>query len=151
MNAYNIYTKRLLKFAKHIESITNHPEHGLYGVVNLIALEERVRIPYKVKYHEWVFEELPAVFESWYFTEKWGDPMWEGCDPAEGTVASVIDFFSLTLDEFSQLFDVEGFQHLNRFGGRILTLESTGADIAYNIVELVSRKHKDTGPGFFPN
>ncbi len=143
MKTKKIFTDRLLKFAKHLETIKNHPEHGLYKEAELIALAVKARIHYKVVYHPWVFEELPAIFDEWYFAEKYGEPLFEGCTIEEGTVTAVVDFFDLTLDEFNHLFDVEGLQLPERFGGQHLTFESDGPALAHNIYELVKIKNAD--------
>lgn len=142
MNDKNIFNQRLLKFADHLAGVKNHPEAGLFETVTLVALEveETIRIPYDVRYHAWVFGELPACFNEWYYEEKYGNAVWEGTDPTEGTVASVIDFFDLSLDEFGHLFDVEGFQLIDRFGGEILSDISDGSVIANNIIQLVNSK-----------
>ncbi len=142
------YTERLLKFARRLQTLQKHPEYGLYGIVNLVALEEKIHTSYKVKYHEWVFQEL-VCFDEWYLMERNGNPMCKGANEEQGTVAAVVDFFYLTLDEFIHLFDLEGLQNIDSFGGRKLNLESTGKDIAYNIIELVKRTEV-LGPGFFP-
>jgi hypothetical protein len=139
----SIYNERLAKFGEHISQFTKdnpHYEMGLTNQVELVALEERVRIHYKVLYHEWIFEELPVCFDEWYYDEQTGNPLYEGCDPKEGTVAAVIDFFNLSLDEFGHLFDIEGFQLCNRFGGAPLTINSHGIDVAQNISELLKRR-----------
>jgi hypothetical protein len=141
MKDTKIYTKRLLKFAKHLKKITEHAAHGLLKETEVIALTSKVRIHYNVKYQEWVFDELPIVFNEWHFTEKYGHPMCEGMNESEGTVAAVIDFFNIDQDEFCHLFDVEGLQSPPRFGGSILSLESSGPAFASNIYELVKIKN----------
>lgn len=145
MKLKKIYTERLLKFADHLAGIKKHPEAGLIETVTLYAfeLENTIRIPYDMRYHYWVFAELPVCFDDWYFEEKYGNSVWEGIDSKEGTVASVIDFFDLSLDELGHLFDIDGFQHTDRFGGVKLTETSNGADIARNILDLIKIKRKN--------
>jgi len=140
----NLYNERLLKFAEHLLKIKNHRTEGLFMTVNLVALEEQIFIPYTVRYHYWMFEELPVCFDKqWFYDEMSGDPVWENINSDEGTVASVIDFFDLSLDEFAHLFDVDGFQHVDRFNGEKLSEISDGAAIAKNIVELVAGRNKN--------
>ncbi|MGQ0828921.1 MAG: hypothetical protein ACT4ON_11080 [Bacteroidota bacterium] len=136
----NIYNQRLLTFAKHLAVIKQHPEMGLFGTVNLVNLEIKKRTHYKIKYHEWVFEELPGIFDDWFFTEKYGNPMWEGINEENGTVEAAIDFFGLNLFEFSHLFDVEGLQYLHLFGGEKLSENSNGPVISKNIIQLVNSR-----------
>ena len=144
MNEREIYNLRLLKFADHIAQYTEHdphPEYGLVFNVHVVAIEHGddmpIHIPYDVKYHYWVFEELPVVFDEWYYDEDTGDTLCTLSDPEQGTVAAVIDFFSLSLDEFGHLFDIERYQLIDRFGGDWLSFESHGDAIARNIVDLV--------------
>jgi hypothetical protein len=66
--------------------------------------------------------------------------MCQGADEQEGTIAAAIDFFDLNPDEFCFLFDVEGFQLIEQFGGDFLNFESSGPDFARNILALVKKK-----------
>lgn len=140
MKQNNKYTERLIKFAKHLEKITNHYEFGLYKTVSLVELEKKRNTSFLVTFHEWVFQELPMVFDEWHFAGKFGEPLYKGCLPEERTVEAVIDFFNLRMDEFCHLFDLEGFQNVARFGGNQLNFESDGPALAENIYELVKRK-----------
>ena len=142
MKTHKIYTERLSKLAMHLENVTNHPEFGLINEVTIVDYAGNVRIPYQVKYQEFVFQEFPIVFEEWYFTEKYGIPMCEGANEEEGTIAAVIDFFDLNPDEFCFLFDIEGFQLIEQFGGGILTFESDGPAYARNMKALVQAREK---------
>lgn len=135
----NIYNERLLRFAKHLETITEYPE-GLFENVTIVVLEKGNVIRYEAKYHYWIFEELPVCFSDWEFDERFGNPVWVECNPEDGPAASVIDFFSLTLPQFSHLFDIESVQDVKRFGGKPLIESSTSLDIAFNIRELVKRR-----------
>ncbi|MES2592182.1 MAG: hypothetical protein V4608_09880 [Bacteroidota bacterium] len=113
----------------------------------MIATEEKgnihheVWIQYDVRYQSWIFEELPECFDEWNYSGKYGNPLWDYSDSEEGTVASVIDFFNISLDEFSHLFDIDGFQQTNRFGGFKISDQSDGPDIAKNIIELVKYRN----------
>lgn len=140
MKTKNKYKARLLKFAEHLEKITNHSEHGIYDSASLVELEEKRQVSFLVKYHAWVFDELPALFSDWGFDATYGNPIWDGCHPDEGTVSSVCDFFDLKMEEFIHLFDIDGGQNTTRYGGSILSDESDGPDLAKNMIELVERK-----------
>ena len=143
MKTSNNYNERLLKFAKHLEKITNHPEHDLIGETTLVDFVGNVRIPYQVKYQSWLFEELPVAFDEWGFG-KFGNPLPEDVDEEENTVAAVIDFFDLSPDEFCFLFDVEGFQLVEQFGGNFLNFESDGPDFARNMYALVETRGNES-------
>lgn len=143
MKTKNKYNERLLKFAKHLEVITNHYEFGLYQSASLVEVEKKRNTSFKVTYHEWVFGELPVIFSDWYFDKKFGRPLCKGSAPEEGTVAAVIDFFNLRMDEFCHLFDVEGFQSVQKFGGAHINFESDGPALARNIFELVEHRIGD--------
>ena len=134
------YNERLLKFAKHIEQITNHPEFGLYKSASLVEVEEKRNVSFLITYHEWVFEELPNVFPEWYYAEKFGQPSCKGYIEEEGTLAAVIDFFDLKMTEVCHLFDLEGFQDVKRYGGHQLNYYSMGPEISKNIYELVKTR-----------
>lgn len=138
-----IYNERLLFFADFLKGEETPRDAELLSEVELVAVEHKVRIHYKVKYRQWIFEVLPGAFDQWYFDEFSGDPLYEGCDTEAGTVAAVIDFFGLSQDEFCHCFDIEGFQLCDRFGGVKLNIDSSqGNEIAHNIVELVKRRRQ---------
>jgi hypothetical protein len=136
-----IYIERLLKFADYLDGIKNHPEHGLVRQVNFIALEDRVRIPYQAMYQHWVLDELPAVFDEWYYHLESGDALWENADPELGSIAHICLFFGLDQDSFCHCFDISPAGQLcERFGGTELDENSEGPDFARNIVEMVKAK-----------
>lgn len=151
MKTNHIYTERLLKLAKHIESIKNHPEHGLLETVKLVDLISKKKMTqYEVRFQQWIFEELPIIFDDWYFNDTKGCPIWEGANESGDTVSSVVDFFGLTLPEFIHLFDIDGFQQTELLGGKPLSVESNGYDVANNIYELIERRRIIFGLGDFP-
>lgn len=116
---------RLLQFAEHLNQIEDHPKQGLFRIVTLVAIEDRVMIPYEMKYSAYVFEEALKLFPE--------------INQEEGLIYGVIDFFDFTLDEMG-LFDLEGFHIVERFGGKPLAMSATPQDIAFNIIELVKRR-----------
>ena len=138
----NICNQRLLTFADYLEKVKTHPMQWLLNTVMVAVVEENVRYPYKVRYQAWVFEQLPMCFIDWDWTGRYCNPMWDESDISIGTATSVIDFFSLSLDEFSHLFDIDGFQHVDRFGGVELSPLSDGGDFARNMKELVAARNK---------
>ncbi len=136
----NIYNQRLLKFAEHLAKITNHPEREKFEIFLVIGLKKFITIIHEIKYSCWIFEELPVIFNEWSYQEKFGNTAWEYGIDKEGTMASAIDFFGLTFEECSHLFSLDGFQNQNLFGGKKLSNNSDGPDIAINIIELVKRR-----------
>lgn len=142
MKTKNKYTERLLKFAKHIEQITNHYEFGLYQNANLVEIKEFPHVTTPLVYHFWVFEELPIVFREWYFHKKTGEPSFKGFDYMGGTLGAVVDYFDLTLKETLHLFDLEGKQDVEVFGGTHLNFESDGPVLAKNIYDLIEYRNE---------
>lgn len=134
------YNERLLKFAQHLEKITNHPEFGMYKTESLVDVPDKRGVSFLITYHEWVFKELPSIFPEWYFSEKTGAPVYERYYEDEGTLASVIFFFDLKLAETCHLFDLEGLHDVNHFGGKQLDFNSVGPEIAKNIYALLQTK-----------
>src|SRR4051812_47855924 len=113
----NIYNKRMMRFAQHLYTLDLHPERGLYDTVTLVALEEHVRITYDMKYPNYLFDELPLLFDEWELSERTGDAVLK--DSTErNTIFDACTFFDLSLDELS-IFDLDGHQ-LEQFGGKQL-------------------------------
>lgn len=134
------FNERLLKLAKHLESTTNHPEFGLTETARLIELSPRAPHSFMVVYPRWVFEELPAIFDEWFYDKQTGNPICDGADEEEGTLGSAIYFFDLSLEETCHLFDLEGKQNVEAFGGLRLNFESDGPELAQNILALVATR-----------
>ena len=149
----NKYDKRLMKFATHLYKLIEHPEQGLFSTVHLGAIEnsdednEKIVIWYQMKYPGYIFDELVLIFPNeWEFSE-FGNPILshfkegEETDMERSTIAEICIFFDLTLDELS-IFDIEGYQQPERFGGKKLDFNSTVEDFAFNIVELIKSRNK---------
>lgn len=135
----SIYNKRLIKFAEHLQTVSNHPEEGLFETITIVAIVSQVQIPYDMKYPAWVFDQLVAIFDEWEFSEITGEPILNDQNFSCGTFGDVCDFFDLSLDELS-IFDLEGFQLPGRFGSKVLNFESTTQDVAFNIMELAKSR-----------
>lgn len=133
----NIHNKRLMRFAQHLYTLDSHPERGLCDIVTLVAIEGKVLIPFDMKYPNYLFDELPLLFDEWELSEKTGDAVLK--DSTErNTIFDACTFFDLNLDELS-IFDLDGHQ-LEQFGGKKLKVDSPASDIAFNIVELIKRR-----------
>jgi hypothetical protein len=137
------YNERLIKFAKHLEKITNHHEMGLIDTAELIELEENKYTGYKMVYHGWVFDELPLVFDEWYFHHDFGHPLYEGGPIEYGTTGCVADFFGLSRTELMHLFDLQRSQDTDKYGGLILDFDSEGPELCINIFDLVEFRTKN--------
>lgn len=131
-----IYIERLKKFASHLEKIHNHPEQGLFKTVTIAVLEKHANHLYSMKYPNYIIDELVAVFDEWEFSEFTGEPILAEPYKSEGTFEDLCDFFDLSLDEIS-FFDLEGFHQVDKFGGKVLSFDSTPQDFAFNLYELV--------------
>lgn len=133
----NIYKQRLLAFANHLSKIKNHYAKGIVETVFFVELDEKSNIPNEIQFNYWVFEELPVCFDEWYFEGRCGSPAWEGLNEEEGTVACVISFFNLNLQDFVYLFNIAEFKSVSRVEGEKVTEESDGIAIAKNILSLI--------------
>lgn len=140
MKTYSNTSKRLLNFAKHLSKIKTVPEPIEFEEVILCELEVNKRIEYKVKYPSWIFHELPKIFSSWQRDVSGGQPLLKGIEFNEDTYAGIFNFFQLSPGEFMHLFDLNGNQDIEMFGGNKLTEKSDGPAIAKNIYEFVRRK-----------
>lgn len=134
-----IHNKRLIKFAEHLMSKNRLPDEGSYEEVRIVAIIGEEKISYMMKYPHWVFDELVAIFPEWEFDEMDDSPVLMDKNESINTFYDVCTFFELEIDEIS-IFDLDGFQMPGRFGGKILNLESTTQDVAYNIIGLVKSR-----------
>lgn len=133
---------RLKEFARHLEKIHFHKEHGLLKTINIIMVDEKVRIPIEVKVQHWVLDQLVEVFpEEWGWSSRTGDPILEVHEPDGETIESVFEFFDIEDYEiFCHLFCVSGDQQQpEKWGGKVLTVDSMGLDFAFNIYKLLNR------------
>jgi|GEM_PF-3305180 len=139
-----LYLNRLQIFATHIASIKNHPEEGLFRTTVIYAFVGKVKIHVEVKSPHWVFEELVSCFkDEWSFDEQTGAPILDEMEPNRNTAECVCDFFGIRDYElFCHLFDLDGYQSLERWSGKKLTEESGGPDIAHNIFEYVKSQKR---------
>ena len=139
-----IHLRRLQIFATHISKIKNHPEEGLFRTVVIYAFSGKVKIHLDVKTPHWVFEELVSCVPNlWSFDEKTGDPILDKRGTATNTTECVCDFFGIDDYElFTHFWDCEGYQTVEKWGGKKLTEESGGKDIAFNITEYLKSRKK---------
>lgn len=130
-----IYNERLIKFAKHIEQINNHPEQSLFKTVTIVVLENQSNHQYTVKYPSWILDELVAIFEEWEFSERTGDPILAEPYKSEGSFEDFCDFFDLSLDEIS-LFDIDSFQEAEKINEPYV-FDTNPQEIALKILLIV--------------
>ncbi|MCE3227934.1 MAG: hypothetical protein K0S32_2485 [Bacteroidetes bacterium] len=143
MKTNKIYNERLLRFADHIKKIKNHPEHGILRTVYVHAIEGKFRIHVEVKTQYWFFDELVACFPKlWSFSEITGDPIFYRLGKETNTSDGVCSFFGLKgYEAFLHLWDIEGYQKTEKWGGQILTEDSEGEQLANQIEEFVKNNH----------
>jgi len=134
------YIDRLTTLANYLAKTKAHFEFGLYETANLVEIKTIPHVTTPLVFHYWIVEDLPTIFCEWYYHEKFGDPLFKGCSVEEGTMNAVVEFFDLTLEETLHLFDLEGKQNVEKFGGVQLNFESDGPELAKNIFDLIERK-----------
>lgn len=134
------YNERLIILANYIKNIELNPKMLQYGVVHLCLFDDNKRIDHNVRYPYWVFEELPNIFNEWYYNSELGIPLLKGLGYHDETCSGIFDFFNLSPFEFIHLFSLDGNQDIQKYGGKQLAFESCGQDIANNIYEFVRRR-----------
>ena len=139
----NIYKERMLAFAKHIKTIEYHPTQGLFRRLIVYLCTNNIAIPIKVRTPHWLFEELIACFpEEWSFHEITGDPTWDEMDIEANTSECVCDFFGINdYQIYCHLWDINGIQNVERWGGQILTEESNGPVLGQQMMDYISKSY----------
>jgi hypothetical protein len=135
-----IYNERLIKFAKHLAKIKTHPQMGEYNYAILCGIEHEKQVEFATCYHAWIFDDLPLLFNEWYFNSKLNESFLIGVAEEDGSVAGVFDFFGLSPHEFRHLFDVDGMQEPYYYGGTFLDGDSNGEEISKNIFRFIQCK-----------
>jgi hypothetical protein len=140
-----IYFDRLWAFANYLLNFETNPFAGLYRDVIVYAYDIDTRIHLDVKTPYLIFEELPDCFpEDWAYDPCDGEPYWkklgDKCNPAE----CVCDYFGISNYEvFCHLFDTEGHQSVEKYGGLKLNENAAGKEVAYNILEYIKSHAKN--------
>lgn len=131
----SIYKQRLMNYAKHLKTITNHPEQEILKEITIYSYTHGYGIVLIVKTPYWVFDELVEVFDEWECSAETGDPVLKS-KPDVNTANAIFEFFGIEEFElFAHYFDLEGYQQPDKWGGNVLNLNSSGRDIAKNICE----------------
>jgi hypothetical protein len=88
-----------------------------------------------IPFFQYVFNEVAGIFnDEWVINVEGDVPFWIFDDECE-TISSALNFFGITRSMFAHLF-IPGAQNL-LYGGRILTVNSTCKEIAFNILSLI--------------
>lgn len=134
-----VYNERLIKFAEHLQTFEHHPEEGLIDTLNIVNLIGENNLISEMIVPYWIFDELVRIFPEWDFDEFAGTPVLKDPELSWDMYNDICEFFDLTIEELS-IFDLEGYQMVDKFGGKILNFESTTQDIAFNIMELANSR-----------
>lgn len=136
----DIFSERLLTFAIRLYRIRDNPEPNIVEVWIQWPDEDQMLKPwYEVKYNISFFEELIVCFDEWEWNERFQEPELRG-EKDLGVSVSFLSFFGLTPQEYTHLFDTEGYQNLPKYGGKYLSKDSTPSDVAFNILEFLKSK-----------
>lgn len=122
---------RLLTLGMHLSNIKNHKESDEFKIITFYPLQDSYRVELETKCYSWIFDELPSIFSDCPYRP--GDSDME-------IIPGIFDFLSLSDEEFCHLFDLNGHQNTELFGGKKITEESNISDIAQNIIELAKRR-----------
>jgi hypothetical protein len=127
---------RLLAFADKLKKAKERKPH-----IEDIFFEwpYQAKSYYCITHNTSIFFVLGELSNAWYFNEK--TKSWEIKDFKDmGTFRACIEWFGLKPEEYTHLFDVEGNQDIDRFGGKRLNEDSKPADYAYNIIQFVFKR-----------
>ncbi len=130
-----IYNERLLQFATHLNAIKPFTKH-IQKTAELVEVDMKVRIHYKLVYNFLIINELPKVFSEWFYHEG-GWPLLNGTQLEQGPITGISKWFKLNPEEICQILDIEECQVVHKYGVKILNQESTPKDHAFNIEKLV--------------
>ena len=136
----DIFSERLMTFAIRLYRIRDNPESNIVEVwIQWPDKEQMLKPWYEVKYNISFFEELIVCFDEWQWSERFQEPELKG-EKDLGVSVSCLKFFGLTPMEYTHLFDTEGYQYIQKYGGKYLSMDSTPSDVAFNILEFLKSK-----------
>lgn len=134
-----MYNERLLSFAH----LLNHLVYIKDGVIHEAFVEwigVYTRTYTIIDYNPQFFRMLEC-FDGWERDKNWNEAMYIEIESA-GTLRGCINYFGLDPEELVHLFDLGGFQNIEKYGGKQLNNGSSPKDIAYNIIEFVDKRNK---------
>jgi hypothetical protein len=142
-----IYNERLLKFATHLNNLQF--ERTLILHETFVAwVGTYARTFTIVLYNPEIFQMLPNVFKEWRYTlnTKLPEPIYLDLGTVENhrVIRGSLIFFGLKPEELVHIFDLAGYQNIEKYGGAKLRKDSSPQEIAYNIRELVKRNDDKT-------
>lgn len=131
-----LQTERLLQFAKYLRSLDNYTGR-VHDIIELVEVESKVRIHYKMKYDICILMQLPLAFpDDWHFDKGTGTPLLNGKTLDDGPIFSFSIWFGVGPEQVCHLLDIDGFQQLEKYGGILLDEYSIPKDYATNFEEL---------------
>lgn len=129
-------TNRLLQFAEHLRKLENY-SGGYYDTIELVELESKVRIHYKLTYEMLILTQLPLAFPNdWYFHNGTAIPLLKGRTIDDGPISCFCIWFGTNAQQLCHLTDIESYQQVEMYGGTNLTLCSGPKDYAKNFEDL---------------
>lgn len=131
--------KRLSELASHLDAIENIPPPNILEVW-IEWPENNLHSWIAVKYNASLFIDMTKWFEGWRLSEHFQEPELNEFENL-GFAGSCLKFFSFSPKEFSHLFDTEGYQNIQEFGGEYLSKFSSPSAIAFNIRELIKKSN----------
>jgi len=130
--------ERLLKLAERLSEMKTDIDEEIIEVW-IEWPENNFSVWYAVKYKPSYFKKLPVWFNEWSFSEHFQEPELIGHQDL-GFAGSCMKFFGIEPKEFSHLFDMDGHQNIEMFGGEYLNKQSSPKIIALNIRALLKKR-----------
>lgn len=122
---------RLIKLGTYLGKLKSISESEDFKVITFYKQQGDYKIEIEAKCYAWIFDELSQLFPDWPYNAS---------DNDFEAMPAVFDFFSLSDEEFWHMFDLNGHQNVEFFGGKILSEESTVNDISENILAIVRKR-----------
>jgi hypothetical protein len=131
-----LQTERLLQFAKHLRGLEKNYTGGYYDIVELIEVDMKIRIHYKMKYDLCILMQLPSAFPNdWYFYDGTAIPLLKGKSIDDGPISCFCLWFGTDPAQTCTLIDIEGCQD-ELYRGVVLNMDSSPEDYAQNFEAL---------------
>jgi hypothetical protein len=142
-----IYNERLLRFASYLINLkfVHTPTLNETFVAWVGTYARTFTI---VLYNPEIFQILPEVFKEWRYAmnTKLAEPMYLDIGTVENhrVIRGSLIFFGLSPEELVHIFDLAGYQNIEKYGGVKLKKDSSPQEIAYNINELLKKRNDES-------